>query len=65
MDIAFCNYFLFMLFLEILLLMISPLYWDFNNVLSDLLNIKTNFVLIIMLVFAVPLIYTEIFLVRY
>lgn len=57
--------FLFMLFLEILLLMMRPLYWDFNKKLSDLLNLQANYVLIVMLIFGIPLIYTGIFLVRY
>ncbi|MHA1200305.1 MAG: glycerophosphodiester phosphodiesterase family protein [Candidatus Heimdallarchaeaceae archaeon] len=45
--------------------MMRPLYWDFNKVLSDLLNLQTNYVLIIMLIFCVPLVYTGIFLVKY
>ncbi len=63
--LLFTIIFLFILFLEILLLMMRPLYWDFNKVLSNMLNLKTNYVLIIMLIFCVPLIYTGIFLVRY
>ena len=63
--LLFAVIFLFLLFLELLLLMMRPLYWDFNKVLSDLIHLKTNYVLILLLVFLVPLLYSGIFLVRY
>ena len=63
--ILFNVFFLCALFLESIFFMLRPMHADINNFLSDLTGLQTNYVLIIMLIFLVPLLYSLIFVARY
>lgn len=63
--ILFNIFFLSALFLESIFFMLRPMHRYLNDLLSDLLGLDTNYVLIIMLVFLVPLLYSLIFITRY
>ncbi len=61
---TFFTLFLSLVVFEALFLFLSPMHWEFNDYLSDKLGFETNFALIIMLVFCLPLIYSIFFLIR-
>ena len=63
--ILFNVFFLCALFIESIFLMLRPMHRDFNNFISDMIGLEANYVLIIMLVFLVPLLYSFIFIARY
>ncbi len=63
--ILFNVFFLGALFLESIFFMLRPMHKEFNDYLSDLTGLSTNYVLILMLVFLVPLLYSLIFIAKY
>ena len=63
--ILFNVFFLSALFLESIFFMLRPMHREFNDYISDLTGLSTNYVLILMLVFLVPLLYSLIFIARY
>ncbi len=62
--VAFFTLFLSVVVFESLFLLLIPMHWEFNDFLSDTLGINTNYALIIILIFCIPLIYSIFFLVR-
>ena len=61
---TFFTLFLSLVVFEALFLFLSPMHWEFNDFLSDKVGFETNFALIIMLIFCLPLIYSIFFLIR-
>ena len=63
--ILFNVFFLCALFMESIFFMLRPMHKELNDFIGDMLGVKTNYVLILMLVFLVPLLYSLIFTTRY
>ncbi len=58
-------FFLFILFFELLFFMLGPLHEEFNDFLADLTGASINYVMILMLIVAIPLIYSIYLLIFY
>jgi len=53
------------LFIEALFLFIRPMHVEFNDFISDMTGLITNYILILMLVFLIPLIYSLVSIIKY
>ena len=53
------------LFLEALFMFLRPMYVEFNDFIGDMIGVYTNYILIIMLIFLIPLIYSGFFIVKH
>ncbi len=53
------------LLLEALLMFIRPMHVEFNDLIGDKLGVYTNYVLLLMFLFLIPLVYAGFFIVKY
>lgn len=53
------------LFLEALFMFLRPMHVEFNDFIGDLLGVYTNYVLLLMLIFVIPLVYAGFFIFKY
>ncbi len=53
------------LFLEALFMFIRPMHVEFNDLIGDMLGVYTNYILLLMLLFLIPLVYAGFFIIKY